>query len=177
MRALDDADLNRAFGKIDLHSGAESGIFTISHPIEHRPHDGRGEAWAVSRHDHPLTNRQQALLDRLPEFDSRTTVGKSDVSMADLSALTAKTDNEFAMFTKGSERLVIRGDREHVNINPSQAAELNAQGYRWSGHTHVGDTQRHLLQSPGDEAVLNEFNQSMGVIYNAVGEHRTFGKR
>jgi hypothetical protein len=36
----------------------------------------------------------------------RVTVKKGDVSMIDLAALTAKEQVEFAMFTRGSERLI-----------------------------------------------------------------------
>jgi hypothetical protein len=126
----------------------------------------------VEKHDFPLNNRQQALLDKLPEFDSRATVGKGDVSMTDLSALTAKTGNEFAMFTRKQERLVIRGDSEHVNIDQPRATELRAQGYTWSWHTHVnvGD----LLPSDGDRAILAVFEQDRSVIYDPVGKHRRF---
>jgi hypothetical protein len=166
----------------NLDFGAESSILinvdrnTIRSPIEQGRYSGKGAPWAVERHDFPLNNRQQALLDKLPEFNSRTTVGKSDVSMADLSALTAKTGNEFAMFTRKQERLIIHGDHEHVAIEPSHAAKLREQGYKWSGHTHVGCQRVHLIQSLGDVAVLREFNQPISVIYNAVGEYKTFGK-
>jgi len=150
----------------------ENVIFTISTPIEHGQHDGRGVPWAVLRHERPLTNRQQALLDRLPGYDSRVTVKKSDASMSDLAALTAKEQVEFAMFTRGPERLVVRGDRSRVNIGRLEALVLCARGYRWSGHTHevVGD----LLASEGDEDVLAAFGQSSGVIYDPTGAFRRF---
>jgi len=143
---------------------------TISLPIEHGPHSGKGEPWAVMRHNRPLTNRQQALLYKLPEYDSRVIVNKSDVSMKDLAALTAKAEVEFAMFTRKRERLIIRGDESKVNIDPDDAKELRVQGYKWSGHTHVED----LLESDGDKAVLEAFNQNSSVIYNAKGEFREF---
>jgi len=161
-----------------LQSGGESVILKvvdkniISSPIEHGLHSGKGEPWAVLRHDRPLTNRQQALLDKLPEFNSRVIVDKSDVSMMDLAALTAKTDDEFAMFTRKQERLIVRGDYEHIAIDPFHAKELRGQGYKWSGHTHtkVGD----LLPSDGDRAVLAAFDQESSVIYDAEGKHRRF---
>ena len=149
---------------------------SIHLPIEQGRTDGIGEPWAITRHGKPLNDKQQALLDRLPEYDSRATVDKDDVSMTDLAALTAKTGDEFAMFTQGSRRLIVRGDFDHVNIDPRKAAEMNAQGYKWSGHTHAGSQKIHLIQSLGDVAVLREFNQPISVIYNAVGVHKTFGK-
>jgi len=138
---------------------------------------GVGVPSDIYKHGKPLNNRQQALLDKLPEYDSRTVVGKDDVSMNDLSALTAKVGVEFAMFTRGSERLVIRGDDERVDINPQSAAELNALGYKWSGHTHPGDSKIVLIASDGDKAVLRAFTQDVSAIYNSVGLHRTFDKK
>ena len=120
-----------------------------------------------------LSARQQALLAKLPEYDSRVTVKKSDVSMRDLSALTAKTGVEFAMFTRKQERLIIRGNDKSVNINPVSAVALSAQGYRWSGHTHVG---RNLIPSDGDRSVLNAFSHNKSVIYNSYGKYYDFHK-
>ncbi|GBU20440.1 hypothetical protein R80B4_00318 [Fibrobacteres bacterium R8-0-B4] len=145
---------------------------TIGSPIEQGRTDGVGESWAITLHGRPLNDRQQAILDRLPEFDSRVTVDKGDVSMMDLAALTAKTGDEFAMFTLGSERLVIRGDFEHVNIDTSTAAEMSALGYKWSGHTHVNG----LVASKGDKAVLKMFRQNESVIYDVMGKYSTFNK-
>lgn len=41
--------------------------------------------------------------------------------MADLSALTAHTGDEFALFTKGKDRLIIRGNSLMVNLDIEQA--------------------------------------------------------
>jgi hypothetical protein len=122
-----------------------------------------------------LSVRQQSLLDKLPEYNSRVVVKKNEVSMTDLAALTAKTNVEYAMFTKGHERLVIRGDVKRVNITTEDAAMLSAQGYKWSGHTHVGLYNGwELCASNGDYDVLSMFNQKESVLYNVKGEYRTF---
>ncbi|MDR2694101.1 MAG: hypothetical protein LBB74_07795 [Chitinispirillales bacterium] len=169
--------------KKDLRSGEESGILkgvdrnSISSPIEAGRTDGVGEPWAIARHGKPLNDRQQALLDKLPGYDSKAEVDKSDISMMDLAALTAKTGDEFAMFTRGSKRLVVRGNDERVNINPGSAAELSAQGYKWSGHTHPGDSKTVLHSSEGDKDVLKAFKQGMSVIYNSLGQYQTFDKK
>ena len=39
---------------------------------------------------------------------------KRDVSMLDLSAMTAETGDEFAMFTRRGERLIVRGDAKKI---------------------------------------------------------------
>lgn len=48
-----------------------------------------------------LNSRQLAALDQLPEFESNTIVRKS-FGQKDLSALTAATGDEFAMFSTGA---------------------------------------------------------------------------
>ncbi len=164
------------FLKKDLQNGEESGILTImGSQIENR-YTGVGVPSDIYKYGKPLNNRQQALLDKLPEYDSRAVVGKDDVSMTDLAALTAKTGDEFAMFTRGSERLVVRGDERHVGIDFKSAAEFSTQGYKWSGHTHPGDSMIVLLSSEGDREVLKAFNQDTSVIYNSVGLRQTFTK-
>jgi hypothetical protein len=163
--------------KKDLHSSAESGILTIMNSQIENKYTGVGVPSDIYRYDRPLDNRQQALLDRLPEYNSRVVVGKDDVSMNDLSALTAKTGDEFAMFTRGSERLVVRGNDERVGINTMSAAELSAKGYKWSGHTHPGGSKTVLRSSEGDKDVLKAFNQDVSVIYNSIGQYQTFDKK
>jgi hypothetical protein len=122
-----------------------------------------------------LSARQQSLLNKLPEYDSRVVVKKNEASMTDLAALTAKTGDEFAMFTKGHVRLIVRGNAKRVNITRDYATVLSTQGYKWSGHTHVGLRDGwELSPSDGDIDVLNNFNQKESVIYNVKGQHQTF---
>lgn len=147
----------------------------IEAPIE-QSHTGKGNPNAIITHGSELTNRQQALLDKLPEYDSRVTVNREEVNMPDLAALTAYTGVEFAMFTKNSERLIVRGNTVKVNISPEDAAELSAQGYKWSGHTHPGLSDNVLIPSLGDILVLKEFDQETSVIYNSKGNYFVFGK-
>ena len=92
--------------------GEKNVIFnTIGSPIEQRGSDG-GNPNAILHCGSPLNRRQRVLLAMLPEYDSRAVVRKDRVSMKDLSALTAATGDEFALFTRGPKRLVIRGDTE-----------------------------------------------------------------
>jgi len=157
--------------KKDLRSGVESGILNnmdengICSPIEQGRTDGVGEPWAIARHDKPLSDKQQALLDKLHGYDSRVTVNKSDVSMMDLAALTAKTGDEFAMFTLGARRLIVRGDAGSVNVDEAKAVEMRAQGYKWSGHTHTDN----VVPSEGDVAILKAFGGRKSLLYDAMG--------
>ena len=152
------------------------GIFSMDSPVEQR-HTGKGNPNAVLLFDIDLNNRQQKLLGKLPEYDSRVVVPKKSVNMRDLAALTAKTGDEFAMFTKGKERLIIRGNAYMVDIGIAEAKELAKQGYRWSGHTHPGIDWLCLQASHGDMEILRCFpSQKISVIYNSKGDYLTFYK-
>lgn len=142
----------------------------INAPIESR-NRGDGNPSAVAYLGRPLNNRQQMILDQLPDYGSRYIVNKKDVSMRDLSAMTASTGDEFAMFTKGGSRLIIRGDSGSTPVTVDEARKLKAEGYKWSGHTHPGTTRNVLQPSPGDHAVLNAFEQDTSVITNSAGEY------
>ncbi len=150
-------------------------ISSIDSPIEQK-HTGKGNPNAILIFDVELNNRQQQLLDALPNFDSRITVPKKSVNMADLSALTAKTGDEFAMFTNKDKRFVIRGNEYKVNVTVAEATALADQGYRWSGHTHPGTDPNVKVPSQGDKEILKCFPQEFGVIYDSKGNYRTFEK-
>jgi len=150
-------------------------IRSIDSPIEQR-HIGKGKPSAIAHYNVELNNRQQKLLEQLPDFNSRITVPKDDVGMIDLSSLTAKTGDEFALFTKGGNRLIVRGNDIKVQITIEEANNLAAEGYTWSGHTHPGTGFNCLQASQGDMQILRCFNQDRSVIYNSIGEHLEFWK-
>ena len=137
----------------------------IDNPID-RARTGEGRPAAIAVFESGLNRKQRKLAEQLPDYRSRVTVHKREVSMYDLSAITAVTNAEYALFTCGSRRLVIRGDYRHVELNVAEAAELAAMGYRWSGHTHPGYSQLCLQYSEGDEEILRCFPHERSVIYN-----------
>ena len=147
----------------------------VEKPIEQR-NSSRGKPSAIMHFDVELNTRQKAILEKLPEYDSREVFAKNDVNMSDLSVLTAKTGDEFALFTREGKRLVIRGNSSKVNIGKEEAIELNRHGYIWSGHTHPGADKNCLLASDGDMLILSCFDQQRSVIYNSVGDYRDFWK-
>ena len=95
--------------------------------------------------------------------------------MRDLAALTASTGDEFAMFTRKGERLIVRGNGYMTNIDIEAAQKMAAKGYRWSGHTHPGMDVNVRTASPGDYTILQAFRQKYSVIYDAVGKFEVFG--
>lgn len=161
-------------GIINARAGDEKmAINSIEKPIEQK-HTGKGNPNAILHFDVELTKRQAAILDNLPGYNSRTVVTKSNVNMADLSALTAKTGDEFALFTKSGERLIIRGNPYMVDITPEEAHKMGLDGYIWSGHTHPGVDFNALQPSTGDYAILNQFRQESSAIYNSTGQYLIF---
>ena len=148
-------------------------VAAIRSPIEQR-NTGKGNPGAVLHLGRPLNNRQQRLLDGLPEYDSRITVRKRDVSMRDLASLTAETGVEYAMFTRKNERLVIRGSEYMTNITQEAAQQMAKEGWRWSGHTHPGSDDLCLLPSDGDKVILEAFGQDASMIINSRGQWTIF---
>lgn len=136
----------------------------------------RGKASAITHGFGKLSYRQKSLLARLPEFGSRIAVKKKDVKLGDLAAMTAATNVEFAVFTRKSERLVIRGNRSGVPGSIKDLAELGRQGYRFSGHTHPGTAVNVLMASDGDYLALQQFKQKCSVIYNSKGQYQLYEK-
>ena len=125
-----------------------------------------------------LNGRQNQVLNILPEYGSEAIVSKRGVKLNDLVALTNSQGAEFAMFTRGSQRLVIRGGSKGVPVNVDRAMELANSGWKWSGHTHPGITAESLKASVGDRAVLEAFQawgiQNKSVVKTMTGEYKTF---
>ena len=84
---------------------------------------------------------------------------------------------QFAMFTRGSERLIIRGGVENVNANLERASELARRGYKFSGHTHPGGSTNVLIASGDDYEILRAFKQTQSVTYNSKGQYMTYELR
>ena len=66
-----------------------------------------------------------AVLDKLNGYGSHVTVRKRDVSMLDLAAMTAATGDEFAMFTRGGKRLIVRGNPKSVPLSELELLSLH----------------------------------------------------
>jgi hypothetical protein len=113
------------------------------------------------------------VLEQLPEFGSSTVAHKS-FGQRDLSALTAATGEEFAMFSTGGRRMIFRGDASSVPINLEMASQLAGQGWRWSSHTHPGYGYGVLRSSPWDQAVLGAMGGNQSAIFNSMGQRGMF---
>jgi hypothetical protein len=125
-----------------------------------------------------LSGRQSRLLLDLDTPGATILVPKSMLSTRDLGALTARTGDEFAMFTLRGERLVVRGDSSGILYTQKELSQLSEAGFRFSGHSHprvngAGDILS-VNSSSGDRGVLGIFNQSRSVIIDSGGNRNVF---
>jgi RHS repeat-associated protein len=104
-----------------------------------------------------LSPSQASVLAALPGYGASVIIPKRGFGLIDLSALSAKTGHEFAMFTTGGRRLLIRGNAATVPITPELGAIMARQGWRWSAHVHPDFV---LRASQGDMDVLAPFFRS-----------------
>lgn len=180
IRARKNSEYAARKGREIVANGGGRGIIgttKISSPIESRKHPtGTPEGVAIA--GDPLNARQKRLLEQLVHYDDRIEVDKRDVSMRDLAAMTAHENVEFAMFTCRGKRLLVRGERNSVNITEKEARSLAKQGYKWSGHTHPGADYYITSPSPGDRNILSVMRQVLGqkysVIYSSTGRKYVF---
>ena len=140
------------------------------------PSRGRtvGNPTAISYGLGELNAKQKTLLATLKADTDFTTVARVEVSPRDLAALTAATGDEFALFTNGSRRMVLRGNPQRVSIGPKQLSELINNGWRWTAHTQPGMTAGHTIASASDQAVLKAFGQKQSMILNSKGDINVF---
>lgn len=151
------------------------GNVSIFSPIERR-NTAKGNPNAILQFGRPLNRRQSSILAQLPSFNSSVELPRNSVNLKDLAALTAITGDEFALFTRSSSRLIIRGNSTQVDVGLERAQQLAEAGYRWSGHTHPGFEELVLIESDGDLAVLAAFKQDRSCIVNSKGQFYTFEK-
>ncbi|HPH66317.1 MAG TPA: hypothetical protein PLF40_11250, partial [Kofleriaceae bacterium] len=85
-----------------------------------------------------LNRRQRAIHEKLPAKGAMVVVPKKTVSMSDLRAIGRVTGDEYSMYTKKGERLIIRGDGPEIIVPDQAFADALRAGKhgRWSGHTH-----------------------------------------
>ena len=121
-----------------------------------------------------LNKRQQRILDNLKNKGDYIKIKKSDASMKDLAALTAKENVEFSMFTLGSRRIIIRGNNNNSSPSVKLSKEILKYHYKLSGHTHTGINTIDLFESKGDIYTLKSLSQKQSVIYNSAGKFRKF---
>jgi len=153
-----------------LTKSGESGTIEI----QRNPATGRASAIRLMGAD--LNKRQQKVLERLHKAGDSLESTKSQIKTKDIAALTAKEGVEFALFSKGNRRLIVRGDSFGTPVGEARLRQLAADGWKFSAHSHPTIGKNSLLASSGDMKVLYLFKQGQSVIYNASGEYGQFFK-
>lgn len=98
------------------------------------------------------------------------------IKMKDLSCLTAFTGREYSLFSRNDRQFLIVGTDRGICIDEQLSNQLIKTGYKWTGHTHIGDTELCLMPSDADYRTLKKFKQKQSVIYNSIGQFYVFGK-
>lgn len=122
---------------------------------------------------------QRNILSRLDNNTSITVDKKREnlkITMKDLSALTAVTGIEYALFERNDKYIVFKGTDRGIHLDTKDVAVLLNGKYKWIGHTHPGDSFNCLIPSDGDYNTLKLFNQKQSMIYNSIGQYYIFGK-
>ena len=128
---------------------------------------------AIATGAETLNTNQTKVLSQLSEYGKSTTVPKKTFGQTDLAAISAATGDEFAMFTTGGQRMIMRGNATSVPITPAKAQELSSKGWRWSSHTHPDGVMR---SSSGDQKVLSQFKNQRSAILDTTGKRTSFTK-
>ena len=126
-----------------------------------------------------LSKHQKLLLNSFDEngiakFDRYN--DNIDIKMKDLSCLTAYTNIEYSLFSRNDRQYLVLGTERGIHISDELTDYLISSGYKWSGHTHVGETDFCLMPSDADYETLRKFRQKRSVIYNSVGKFYVFGE-
>lgn len=144
--------------------------------IEIQRNPATGRASAIRLMDADLNKRQKKVLERLQKAGDSLESTKNQIKTKDIAALTAKEGVEFALFSKGNRRLIVRGDSFATPVGEARLRQLATDGWKFSAHTHPSIGENSLLASDGDMRVLYLFKQGRSVIYNAKCEHDLFFK-
>jgi hypothetical protein len=106
---------------------------------------------------------ERRLLEKLATPGSRTIVPRSEMPLERLARLTAESRREFAVLTKGSERMIIAGDATSVPLTVDELGKLSAEGWKLTAHSHV----HGLKPSAGDGSALVAANQKRSIIVDS----------
>ena len=93
--------------------------------------------------------------------------------MADLRDIGRVTGDEYNMFTKAGERLIIRGEGSNIRVSEEMYADLlNGEYGKFSGHTHPPGYS--IEPGPADRPFLNQMQQGRSAIWGDNG-YQIFG--
>lgn len=121
-----------------------------------------------------LSLKQKKLLELLKNnvyvrIDKKTF--NINITMKDLSCLTAYTGLEYSLFERNDKYILVKGGATGMNLGVKLSSEIINGKYRWEGHTHPGYTRNSLMPSSSDYNVLKLLHQKRSAIYNSCGDY------
>jgi len=117
-----------------------------------------------------LIRRQKRLLERVQEPYKWIEVKAKNLHTRDLAALTAVTGDEFAIFSKGNRKILLRGYGSKWDIPKELENTLKEGKWEWTSHSHPVISMP--VSSPEDRITLRRLFtwQKKSVIINLKGE-------
>ena len=125
---------------------------------------------AVRNGSGPLRAADEAILSRLPKAGDWVQVGSADADIYTLGSLTAKTGSEFASFSRGEVKIIVRGTKTTKWRLPEDLARrIYTEQLRWDAHSHP--TTINLRPSTEDRNTLKLFTwQKKSRIIDITGK-------
>jgi hypothetical protein len=109
--------------------------------------------------------QQLDLLNQLDAPGKSVVVLRENMTLENLAQLTKEKNREFALLTKGNERMLIAGDAVSVPLTPEQMRQLSERGWKLTAHSHLSG----LTPSAGDANVLAATPQTRSIIVTGEG--------
>lgn len=119
-----------------------------------------------------LDKRRKNILAQIRKPGEYHRYSQGEISIRDLSYLSAATGHEFALFRSKREDILVRGDSKSCNIVGEIGEEILNKHYKWIAHSHVDGGV--LAASIADRKTLERLHQASSVIVGIDGEETTF---
>jgi hypothetical protein len=101
--------------------------------------------------------------------------------LVDIVKMTRKYGEEFAIFKRGNDVILVNGDAKGIDLSPAFINNINKykntnKPWVWVGHSHPGFSTSSLKASQADQGILNILGQDKSVIVNSRGQKSEFTK-
>jgi hypothetical protein len=107
--------------------------------------------------------RQMDLLSQLNAPGKSVVVERSSMNLENLAQLTKEMNREFALLTRGDQRMLIAGDTVSVPLTPDQMRQLSQEGWKLTAHSHLSG----LAVSKGDGNLVREAGQKRSILVDS----------
>lgn len=99
--------------------------------------------------------------------------------LTDLAKLTARYGDEFAMFKRGNQTVLIRGNPNGIDLPPSLVKRIEENKgtdnpWVWVAHSQPGYNSKTLTASTADQEILKLTGQERSTIVNSRGQKSEF---